>query len=238
MVSPLRKARDAIIQQELTGSSPLASPSASPDSLQLQLTEFANDRQSLKQFNAIADKVTHKRDVLMPKWRPIAEAFLSSGEHYENPIFSTLILWLFDIGEIELGIDWCLKAIELNLPTPEFIKRDWPTFCADVVFDWAEKQAERGQSIEPYFSQVFSKVQNDWRLHEKVNAKWYKFAGYWLLRDDKGEPRATAVGDISTLEQAKALLEQAHNFHDKVGVGTMIKRIESRINALEDNKNL
>ncbi|WP_434357395.1 phage terminase small subunit [Parasalinivibrio latis] len=240
MTSPFQKKKAAILAElaQQAGETLPARATASPDSLHIRLIEFDNDKKALKGFNAIADRVAHKRDVLIPKYRPVAEAYLEAGESYENPIFSALLVWLFDVGEMDTGIDWCLKAIERQLPTPGFLKRDWPTFLADTVFDWAEVQAERGQSVEPYFSQVFEKVLNEWRLHEKVSAKWFKFAGYMLLRDENGKPRATAVGDLDTLEKAYALLARANELHGKIGVGTVMNKVQSRINALRDGKNL
>ncbi|SQD04869.1 putative terminase, endonuclease subunit from bacteriophage origin [Escherichia coli] len=47
-------------------------------------------------------------------------------------------------------------------------------------------QAEAGHSIEPYFSRTFENIREKWRLHEDINAKWFKFAGLYLLRDEKG----------------------------------------------------
>ncbi|KLV07978.1 terminase [Photobacterium ganghwense] len=238
MVSPLKRQRDAILANQLAAAMPQAG-TVNTDSLHIKLIELEEDRKRMRaQFNARADRTDHKRNVLIPKYKPLAETYLAAGEKYENPIFSTLIVWLFDIGDLSTAIDWCLKAIELELPTPEFIRRDWPTFCADSVLKWAETQAEHGHSIEPYFSQVFAKIRDDWRLHEEVNAKWYKFAGYFLLRDDEGKPRPSAIADKATLEQAKAFLQQANEYHSKIGVGTMISKIDMRLSALETGKNL
>lgn len=239
MASPLQKQRNALLAK--SGSQKVASEvsEATTDSLHIKLIELEEDRQDMRRrFNARADRIAHKRDVLIPKYRALAERYLESGERYQNPVFTSLVLWLFDVEAMETALDWCFKAIERELPTPDYIKRDWPTFCADQVLEWAERESERGHSIEPYFSQVFEKVRHEWRLNEQVNAKWFKFAGLLLLRDDEGKPRATAVGDIETLEKAKALLVEANKQHDKIGVGTMISKIDQRISALETGKNL
>ena len=53
-----------------------------------------------------------------------------------------------------------------------------------------------------------------------------------MLRDEKGQPRATAVDDVETLEQADALLAQAHAFNANAGVRTMRDKIRARINSL------
>ncbi|PMH00365.1 phage terminase small subunit [Vibrio lentus] len=214
------------------------SPVADTNSLHIKLIEFEEDRKHLRSFNAIADRIEHKRNVLVPKYKPYVQRYLESGDQFENPIFTNVVIWLFDIKELDVAIDWCMKAIERDLPTPENFRRDWPTFCADEVLAWAERESERGNSIEPYFSQVFEKVEKEWRLHEKVHAKWYKFAGLFLIRNEQGNPQATAVGDVKVLEKALALLNHAHEKHCKVGVGTQVKKIEQRIRAINDGKNL
>nr|PMH59647.1 terminase [Enterovibrio norvegicus] len=238
MVSPLKRQRAALLAGVALSASPSAH-SASSLSLTLPLMELDADKATLKSFNAIADKVEHKRTVLIPKYRAMADAFLTSDDTFDNPIFTHVVLWLFDVGEINTFIEWCFVAIDKSLPSPSHIKRDWPTFCADSIFDWAHAHAERGENIEPYFSAVFDKVKGDWRLHEKVAAKWYKLAGLQLLRDDEGKPNVTAVGDVEALKEALSLLTQAHELYDKIGVTDLIKnRIPARINALTDGTNL
>lgn len=214
-------------------------PQQSADSLHLKLIELDEDRAELRaRFTRLADRVEHKRTVLIPKWTPLAEDFLASGKSYDNPVFSTVLVWLFDVGELEKAIEWCLKAIELDVPTPDYIKRGWPTFCADQVLEWAQKNYENGHSVEPYFSQVFKLVAEKWRLHEKINAKFYKFAGLGVLRGEDGEVRVTSVGDVKTLKGAKNLLLEAHNQYSKAGVMTTVRKIDARIRAIETGKNL
>ena len=235
MVSPLAKQRRALIakQQPKSASTQVVDESTS---LHLLTLELEADYRVLKAFNRIDDKVQHKRDVLIPKFKPHVESYLASNAQYPNPLFAQLVVWLFDIDDLETAIDWCLKAIERELDTPERMKRDFATFCADEVLQWAEKMSAQGHSIEPYFSQVFAKVRDEWRLNEKVTAKWFKFAGLYLLRDEEGKPRATAVGSIETLENAYALLEQAHAQNINAGVTSMMDKIKARIRAIEDGR--
>ncbi|EGR4245780.1 phage terminase small subunit [Vibrio cholerae] len=216
-----------------------AATAESLDSLHLRLVEFEQDKQVLKGFVQISEKVNHKRDVLIPKYKPLAEKYLAAGESYQNPIFTDLIVWLFDIGDLETAVEWLFKAIELNLPTPENFKRSsWAVICADEVLKWAEQQLPNGHSIEPYFSRVFEKIDKEWKLPEKLEAKWYKFAGYGLLMNEKGEPQPSSIGDLERLQKAKALLITAHEKHDKIGVKTKINQIDMRINAINEGKNL
>ncbi|EPM7938786.1 phage terminase small subunit [Vibrio alginolyticus] len=238
MASPLARQRRQLLENQVSHSASKLSASANTESLHIKLIDFEEDRKYLKQLNAIEDKVKHKRDVLVPKYKPYVEAYLAKGEIFENPIFTNMVIWLFDVNDMETAIDWCLKAIALDLPTPDNFRRDWPTVCADEVLAWAEKESGRGHSIEPYFSAVFEKVESEWRLHEEVHAKWYRFAGLHLLRNEEGQPQPTSIGCLDTLEKALLLLQCAHEKYAKIGVKTKIGQVEQRIRAIKDNKNL
>ena len=235
MASPLQRQREQLLAKSHRDSARVSQ--ASLDSLHLRLVEFEQDKRELKSLVQIAQKVNHKRDVLIPKYKPLAEQYLASGDHYQNPIFTDLIVWLFDIGELDTAIEWLFKAIELDLPTPDNFKRSsWAIVCADFVLEWAETQLSHGHSVEPYFSQVFRKIDQEWALPEQLEAKWYKFAGYALLLNDRGDPQPSQVGNLERLEQAKALLIKAHDKHSKIGVKTKIDQIDMRIRAIQEGR--
>lgn len=209
--------------------------------MHLQEIELEADLKRLKAFARRADKVAHKRDVLLPKWLPIVTEYLAAldaddkGKPHvnDNPIFAHCTVWLFDIGNFDQALDYAFKAIELGQPMAGSIRRQWPGFVADTVFDWAEVQAENGHSIEPYFSRVFKHVVNHWKLPEPVTAKYYKFAGLALLRTTNGDVKPTHVGDIARLQQADELLEKAASLHRHAQVKTVRNKIAMRIRALE-----
>lgn len=240
MTSPFQKAIREKRRALAAGETSPVLASAEPDALQLRLLELEADRKVLKGIAAIEDKIEHKRTVLLPKYRPHAEAFLAQGANYENPLFSDVVLWLFDIGEMDTFMAWCDKAIELGVPTPEFIKRDWQTLCCDNVFDWSSEQLKQGNSAEPYLSQVLERLESrQWRVFEKVSAKIYKLSGQALLMDENGHVNVPMVGSIETLQTALARLTKANELHSKIGVGELINnRIPARIRALTDGTNL
>ncbi|MGI2173986.1 phage terminase small subunit [Shewanella ulleungensis] len=209
-------------------------------SLHLQLIELETDLTRLKAFARRSDKIAHKRDVLLPKWLPITNDYLAKLDANnqkdkvdDHPIFAYCIVWLFDVSELGRAIELAFRAIELGQPMAGSIRRQWAGFISDTVFDWAQVQAENGHSIEPYFSMVFKRVVNDWKLPEPVTAKFYKFAGLALLRTTNGDIAPTQVGDIERLQQADALLEKAASLHKHAQVKTVRNKIEMRIRALE-----
>ncbi|EMA8653182.1 terminase [Cronobacter dublinensis] len=202
------------------------------ESLHLQIQALNSDVAHVRGLPTIADREAYKRDVLLPKWVPTVESYLSGGQVYANPVFAWCVVWLFDAGDFEKALAWADIAIEQQQPTPEEIRSHFPAFVADTVLNWAEATAAAGESVEPYFSQTFEKVTQCWRLHEQITAKWFKFAGLLMLRDDEGQPRATALDDVETLEKADALLASAEKLYKRVGVGTMRAQIGARIRSL------
>jgi hypothetical protein len=197
----------------------------------------------LKAFARRADKIAHKRNVLLPKWLPIVADYLTtfdSGNENENkktsdnPLFAYCTIWLFDIANFSTAIEYAFIAIKHGQPMASNIKRQWPGFIADTVFDWADTQAEHGQSIEPYFGQVFDRVVNEWKLPEQVTAKFYKFAGLALLRATNGDVNPSHVGNLKRLREADALLEKAASLHKHAQVKTVRNKIAMRIRAITE----
>ncbi|HFH3794174.1 TPA: phage terminase small subunit [Yersinia enterocolitica] len=201
-------------------------------SMHLQKMAIDNDAQRLHGLT-LAEKVQLKRRELLPRWLPSVETYLSAGEVYSNPVFTYCIAWLFDVGDFDQALDWADIAIGQRQITPFGKRRSIAHFVADSMLAWSEASAEQGQSIEPYFSRVFENVRDNWRIPEQASAKWFKFAGLMLLRNDKGEPLPSAIQDVATLQQADALLAQANTFHSGCGVKTHRQRIAARLRVLE-----
>lgn len=203
-------------------------------SLHIVKTELDQDLIVLKAMTE-PERIEHKKNVLLPKWLPKVEQYLDEKKVFANPIFVQCIIWLFDVEQFDQGIEYAKIAIEQNQDTPSNWSRSIPAFVADTIYEWAKINNANGHTIEPYFSQVFELVKT-WNVYEQIKAKWYKFAGYYLLQDEKGEPRASSVDDIETLKQAKELLEAAVKYNFNIGVKTKITEIDSRINKLSEVK--
>jgi hypothetical protein len=205
---------------------------ASPVSFHIQKLELQEDVERLRSLPLTADRIDMKRDELLPRWLPSVEAYLAGEKRYHNPAFVYCVIWLLDTGEMGKALDWADIAISENQPMPDNFKTMMPAFIADTVLAWATEQAAAGHSIEPYFSRTFKNIREKWRLHEEINAKWFKFAGLLLLRDEKGQPRATAVNDVATLEAVDMLLADAEKFDRNIGVKTHRQKIAARIKSI------
>ena len=207
---------------------------STPESLHIQRSELQQDTDYAAALPTRADRIEYKRQVFLPKWVPQVERYLGSGKVHQNPILSWCVIYLFDVSDFDKALDWADIAISQGQQTPERLKREMSAFVADTVMEWAQTQHDLGHSVEPYFSRTFKNVQKNWRLHEEINAKWFKFAGLLLLSDHNGKPVPSAIEDVETLEEAEKLLSQANQFDPNIGVKTMRNKIMMRINKLTE----
>lgn len=205
-----------------------------PESLHIQRLELQQDVEYVAALPTRADRIEHKRDVLLPKWVPVVERYLTAGKVHQNPIFAWCVIWLFDVSDFDKALDYADIAISQGQQTPDNLKREFSAFVADTIMEWAQTQHALGHSIEPYFSRTFANIREKWRLHEEINAKWFKFAGLILLSDHNGKPVPSAVDDVEVLDEADKLLAQAERFNPNIGVKTMRNKILMRINKLTE----
>lgn len=208
---------------------------ADGDSMHLQARAIEQDVKRLRELQGgTAERVDMKRHELLPNYLPTAQRYLDEGEVYKNPIFVYCTVWLFDIGDFDKGLDWADIAIEQGQLTPTNFKSGFPAFVADTILLWATRENEAGNSIEPYFSRTFKNVTEKWRVHEKIVAKWLKFAALQLLKGDCTQVKASAIDNLEDLEQADAWLARADQLNPKIGVKTQRHRIAMRVRALTD----
>ncbi|MEH5619562.1 phage terminase small subunit [Enterobacter cloacae] len=202
-------------------------------SLHVQLVALEKDVAAAAAIESRAERMAFKRDVLLPRWMPTAQEWLDGDGANQNPVFAWCVVWLFDTGQFDQALEWADVAVALGQETPAAFGSTFPVFVADTVLSWAEAEAVAGHDVEPYFGRTLENVMQHWNVYEVIKAKYLKFAGLHLLRDENGEPRAAATEDRDVLLRAKELLEQAKGFDPKCGVGTMLQRIAARLRALD-----
>ncbi|EPW0379395.1 phage terminase small subunit, partial [Proteus mirabilis] len=157
MLSPAQRHRQKIeMQQKLEQRQAIAI--ADGESMHLQARAIERDVKRLRALNQTYERVAMKRDELLPMYLPTAQRYLDEGEVYQNPIFVYCVIWLFDVGEFDKGLDWADIAIAQGQRTPDNFKSGFPAFVADTILAWAQLEAEAGNPIEPYFSRTFKNV--------------------------------------------------------------------------------
>ena len=144
--------------------------------------EVERDLESLKMIKSKKEKESVKANSLVPKYLPFVDGLISSAK--AHPFLGLFLVWLFDAGLFDKGLDVAKFCLAHEIPLPEKIKRDIPTFVADVICDWAENQYDDELSASPYFDEVFELVMEH-DLHDEVSAKMLRLHGLIALRNEE-----------------------------------------------------
>lgn len=170
----LRAARDAARAGELKTQEKQA---VSQDNLNLLLQALDVECKRLDAVPQGSARQALKRE-LVNEYLPVVEKYLESGEVYRNPALTQVLIWLFDIGEIDQAMKLARAAIAQQQPLPAGFKRDIRTAVADFVLEWAEDQKDG--LIEPYFGEVYEQLFPaeglGWQVHEDIKIKYVKIA--------------------------------------------------------------
>ena len=187
----------------------LSSPANGKKHLKLMEAALAQDLERISAINSRELRQQLKRDELLPKYLDYVQLYRDSGLSFPNAVMMQVLVWLFDTEQFDAGLDLADFAMTQDQQLPERFKRDVPTFVADAVIDWAEAEYKAKRSPEPYLSNLLPLVDGEWKLFERIPARYHKQIGILAL-DQREFAKA-----ISHFERAEALFES-------IGVGTRL----------------
>jgi len=188
----------------------LSSPANGKKHLKLMEDALAQDLERIGAINSRELRQQLKRDELLPKYLDYVQRYRDSGLSFPNSVVMQVLVWLFDTEQFEAGLDLANFAMSQDQQLPERFKRDVPTFVADAVIDWAEAEYKAKRSPEPYLSNLLPLVDGEWKLFERIPARYHKQIGILAL-DQREFAKA-----ITHFERADALYEG-------IGVGTRLE---------------
>jgi hypothetical protein len=194
-MSRLHKIKAAqLAHAEKTGVNPYAAaqeaatvtiPVAKPTALAHYQAAMQADLASLKALKTVGEKVAAKEKML-EAYVPFVEDYLKQGHDYPNDVAVQAMIWLLDVGNVELGLNLALTLIKQgNQHMPErFDRRDIETFLCDAMYDWANALLKKEQSVSPYFDTLAATMTADkWDVHPAVASKVYAMLAKHKLRE-------------------------------------------------------
>lgn len=175
----------------------MASPANAQKHYKLIEDALLVDLERLSGFNSLEQRQVIKRDELLPKYLEYVGRYRESGLNFPNQVLMYTMVWLFDTAQFEQGLELAGFAMSQDQKLP--FDRDVPTFIADEVIAWAEIEQKAGRSPEPYVSDMLPWVDGQWKLYERIPARYYRLLGILAM-----ERRDWAVA-IAHFERAEAL---------------------------------
>lgn len=187
----------------------LASPANAQKHLKLMEQSLQVDLDRIAAIDSREQRQLLKRDELLPKYLDYVKRYRESGLNFANPVLVYVLIWLFDTVQFTKGLELAAFAMSQDQKLPERFNRNIQTFVADEVIDWAEAEYKAKRSPEPYVSNLLHLVDGEWKLFERIPARYHKQLG--LLAMDRRDWTAAIVH----FERAEALYES-------IGVGTRL----------------
>lgn len=156
----------------------------------LLLTSLDNDLRRLGTLPKGSARNKVKAEELIPQYLPHLDKYLASGDKYANPVLVEVMIWSFDVGNLDFALRLAKVAAEQKQQLPErFTRRDIATFAADATLEWAKGQMQLKQAIEPHFGDVLYLLETDWQVHDEIKVKFLRLKADTL---EASEP-ATAL---------------------------------------------
>jgi hypothetical protein len=187
----------------------LSSPANAKKHLQLMMDALNVDLERISSIDNHELRRQLKRDELLPKYLAYVQRYRDSELSFPNPVMMQVLVWLFDTAQFGAGLELANFAMSQDQQLPERFKRNVQTFVADEVIDWAESEYKAKRSPEPYLSDLLPLVDGEWKLFERIPARYHKQIGILAL-DQRDFAKA-----ITHFERAEALYEG-------IGVGTRL----------------
>lgn len=207
--------------QNLTASVPL-----NKNLLEQYQAALQTDVQRLSTKDKIEDKAAMKKE-LLPNYMPFVEDYMANGHDYPNSVAVMMMVWLFDIGDIEQGLHLGFYLVKTpKQPMPHGFSSTMETFICDYAYDWSIAQIKDEKTASPYLDNLVKVMLDaEWELALAVKSKMlsliakncflkqdFKACVAWCDATKKLNPdkhgtkglRENALKEIEKLEQAQA----------------------------------
>ncbi len=207
-------AKDAKAAIEKAGQTEITKMAENKANFELLLAQLDIDCKRLSEQPQGAARDPLKRE-LVKSYLPLVNAYIAGKEAFQNLVLTQVMVWLFDLGEIEQALTLADVAIAQNQPMPQRFGRDVRTFVADAFLDWRKLQKALKNPVEPYFTRIFDQVMT-WKIHDEIKVKYLKAAA----------EEYHAAGEV---EKALECCDKAQAIDPTVPVKTLRKELEKAV---------
>lgn len=196
------------------------------DQYELMAAALWEARRTLKGIKSIEAKVAKKAE-LLPQFAPYTQGVLEQGNGAQDDVLMTCMVWFFDIGDLDSGLEIAEYALRHNLNTPDHYDRDTASLVAEQVADEAMKflasEITDVDGLLGTLHRAFALTESA-DMHDQIRAKLHKALGYaWR---EKGE-----------LHPALENFNRALALNDRAGVKKDIEKLEREIKNAEAKDN-
>lgn len=203
---------------------------------ELLLASLGEDEASLKAISSTERKEEAKRH-LIEKYSPHVDATLAAaietGTGVQDEIVAMMLIWRFDIGDWDRGLDIAEHMLRhgLRLPSIKNFLRSPATIICENAAEAGLRAAGADKDFDVAILQRASQLTADHDMPDQVRAKMAKAIALHLIRQaeaaDENPETATAGAAHAARAQALDHLRRALELDKNSGVKKQIERMES-----------
>lgn len=198
---------------------------------ELMLAQLHEHTRTLKGIQSVERKIAAKREFLAV-YDDYLDGALAGGHAARDRVLTTLLVWNFDCGSWDRGLQLAEHALAHDLPLPDQYSRDLPTLLIDETASAVLVGKLTGDDARRVLARV-QELTADRDAPDQARAKLHKAIAYALMGKAPG-----AEPDLDQLDATRAALalrelQRAHELFQGVGVKKDMERLERRAKGAE-----
>ena len=189
---------------------------------ELMLAKLQQDQLRLKQVQSNQNKALLKAE-LLPEYADYVAGVLAGGKGAQDDVFVTVMLWRFDAGDFDGGLEAAAYVLQHGLKMPERFNRTTGCVVAEEIAEAALRALKAGSDFDLEVTLQANELTASHDMPDAARAKLMLAIGrlYALkVKDDaSGE-------DLGNLVNAKEYLTKAISLYSACGAKKDLERVD------------
>lgn len=192
---------------------------------EVMLVKLQQDQFRLKQIQGNKAKAQLKAE-LLPEYVPYVDGVLSAGQGAQDDVLVTLMVWRFDAGDYEGGLQIAEYVLRHQLRMPDRFDRTTGCLVAEEVATSALIAQKANQPFPLEILTRTAELTADHDMPDQARAKLVLASARAQLALVDYEAAQLSDADVGQLQAGIALLKRAIELHDTCGGKKDLERAE------------
>lgn len=198
-------------------------PMAGSGAYELQMAQLHQHYQQLKGIQSTQAKEELKAK-LLPDYAPYVAGVLASGQGAQDEVVTTIMLWRFDAGDYQGGLDIAAYVLAHGLTMPDRFARTTGCLVAEEVAEAALKALKVGGTFDIGLLAEADRLTAGEDMPDEVRAKLMLAMG--RVAAAQVDDKESKPDDLQSLTVARQFITRAIELHDKCGGKKDLERVD------------
>jgi hypothetical protein len=200
---------------------------------ELQMAQLHQHYQQLKGIQSTQAKEELKAK-LLPDYAPYIAGVLASGQGAQDEVVTTIMLWRFDAGDYQGGLEIAAYVLKHGLTMPDRFARTTGCLVGEEVAEAALKALKAGGTFDIGLLAEADRLTAGHDMPDEARAKLMLAIG--KVAAGQVDDKKTKPGDLQSLTVARQFITRAIELHDKCGGKKDLERVERLLKKHAEQK--